>query len=104
MKYEQIEDHRSRVMKYTQFMSELNFKPEWMPMKLASIPLFEAANPDLAINVLQYNSSPLMTEVSKDIYKNPFVDIIYRSKKTITPIYLVLVENGKNFLLNYDLN
>ena len=62
-------------------------------MKLVNICQFEAMNPNLAINVLKYNKDPIKQN-SENIFKNPFVDLVYRSTSTGSQIYLLFIEEG----------
>ena len=98
LKYDSIERNRQRASKYINFLPELKYKAELMPMQLINISNFEALNPGLAINVFQYNDNIIENgDQDEDIYKNPNVDIIRRSNKEGKQIYLILLEKDENF-------
>ena len=89
---------RQRVNKiiYQYYLSELKYSLENMPMKIKDIPKFERNNPQCAINVFVYNNEPDI--VDADIVKNPYIDVIYRSKNLEgVPINLLLLEKGNNY-------
>ena len=101
--YDDITAHRCRGSMYNEYMQELKFKQKWMPMRLYKIRQFEQMNPGYSINVFKYNEDPLELRMMSDeyddndnIYKNPYVDIIYRSKSVGREIFLLLLENGNN--------
>ena len=52
----------------------------------------------LAINVLSYNENPVNI-TDGEVFKNPFVDIIYRSKREGQEIHLLLLENGNLYYI-----
>ena len=77
-KYAEITDHHHcRVNKYKEYLPTLNYKEEWFPMKLKDIPKFEKVNPTFGVNVLIVRDKIDTNEIH---YKNPNVDIVYRSK------------------------
>jgi len=93
-----IPSNKDRATKYTPYLHELKYKLEWFPMKLVDIHRFEQVNPNLAINIFQYNENALDSrQFDEEIYKNPYVDIIYRSKSKGRQIYLVLLEDKSDF-------
>ena len=102
LKYEVIQSNfRYRSAKYQDYLHELNYKVEDMPMRICNISKFEKANPTLRINVLKYNEvGNDESDVDVDVYKNPQFDIIYRSANTTTachPVNLLVLERGTRF-------
>ena len=89
--------HASRPKQYRQYFAELQYDENWMPMKLKTIPAFERRNPALSINVFRYNEV-IDIPVDEEVYKNPHVDIIYRSRNPNgRPIYLLLLEQKEKY-------
>ena len=99
MKYDEIPNHRERVSNYTESLAEFSYKEEWFPMKMVDISKFERANPGYAITVFSYNLQPILPSPKAEIYKNPHVDIAYRSKASGRDIYLLLLQSGLLILL-----
>ena len=65
-----------------------------MPMKLVNIPKFEKMNPGLSITVLGYNNMPQVGE-DGEIFKNPYIEVLQRSKvEDAINIHVLLLENG----------
>ena len=97
--YDDIPFHRERPSNYTQWMNELVYNPEDMPMKIKDIPKFESLNPEYNINILLYNYG-YIPQRDEDIFKNPYVNIHYRSQNTGSKnIYLCLIEKGNILML-----
>jgi len=49
--------HRNRAQLYNQYLHELNYNEEDLPMKLSGIRKFERENPGLSINVLSWDTN-----------------------------------------------
>ena len=95
MKYDDVNGHRYRMSHYKEHLSEFKYNTDWFPMKMVDIPKFEKANPGYAITVFSYNENPILPSPKAEIYKNPHVDIAYRSKASGRDIYLLLLQSGK---------
>ena len=69
-----------------------------MPIKLSDIPKFEKQI-NLSIKVFKYNANLNKEDLENEIlYKNPYVDIIFRSKNPKGyPVNLLVLENDKNY-------
>ena len=93
-KYNEIFGHNDRVAKYTPYLNTLEFKNEWFPMKLIDIPKFEKLNPTFGVNVFVFKSDYNNGEIQ---YKNPNVDLVYKSRNEGPQIYLVLIEENNNY-------
>jgi len=101
-KYSSIIQHRERVSNYIPFLSTINFSSDEMPMKIKSIPNFERRNPQISINVLKYNNDVDNDENEDydnvEIVKNPYIDLIYRSRnENGEQIHLLLLEKGNKY-------
>ena len=101
-KYNEIDTNHQRVTKYQCFMHLINYDEGDMPMRICNISKFERQNPQLRVNVLKYNSNVDFSNVNgdDDVYKNPFVDLLYKSKNTednAFPVNLLLLEDGERF-------
>ena len=94
-KYADVTSNRYRTSHYTEFLTEFKTEADWFPMKMVDIPKFERANPGYAVTVFQYNLQPNLPSPKAEIYKNPHVDIAYRSKASGRDIYLLLLQSGK---------
>jgi hypothetical protein len=72
-------------------------------MKISDVPKFESSNPELAINILIWNlEASFLAGEDALIFKNPQVDLLYRSKnKGGKPIYLLLIENSNILFDNF---
>ena len=102
LKYDAIPNGcRSRAASYEQYMNELQYDAEEMPMQIINIPRFERRNPQVAVNVIKYTPPSLLARMRVDeeaeIFKHPCFDLIYRSKSQATEdvkvVHLLLVEN-----------
>ena len=109
-KYDQVCcGNRHRVANYVHYLDELKFDEFSMPMRIAGIPSFERMNPQYRINVLRYtNIEDNVTNdddddddvEEKEIFKNPYIDLIYRTRNTDTSaqvINLLLLEGERTF-------
>ena len=74
-----------------------------VPMKLRDIPKFEKMNLSFGVNVLEFREKkPKDGEVC---FKNPNVDLIYRSvNPTNNQIYLILINDGMFLLIIKTIN
>jgi hypothetical protein len=93
LQYNNILNNRHRTNHYIEIIKTFKYKN--MPMQLKDIPDFEKYN-HLSINIFQYNDN---TDFSyADIIKNPYVDIIYRTKyPQYKIINLLLLQKGNNY-------
>ena len=110
-KYDMIRDgNRHRVSNYTEFLNELVYNEDSMPMRIAAIPKFERQNPQYRINVMRYTAvgedsddnedKEAEEEDEKEVYSNPHVALIYRSRNNdmnAQVINLLLLESEKTF-------
>ena len=110
-KYDMIRDgNRHRVSNYTEFLDELVYDEDSMPMRIAAIPKFERQNPQYRINVMRYTAAAVdddnddkeeeEEEEEKEVYSNPNVALIYRSRNlnmNAQVINLLLLENEQHF-------
>ena len=53
VKYDEIDDHHSRISNYVGYLDELKYDEASMPMRVSNIPKFERHNPQYRINVMQ---------------------------------------------------
>ena len=115
VKYDQVDSNRERVSNYAEFLEELVYDEDIMPMKLANVSKFERQNPHYRINVMRYRNDVSDDEDEEEgsdridvdgdddddvIYKNPHVDLVYRSRNTdmsATVVNLLLLENETGF-------
>ena len=93
-KYSEINKHRYRVSNYAPYLSELTYSLDDMPMRICNISQFERNNPHLSINVFLFHDEDDI-DLDEDIIKNPFVDILYRSKNSNgTVVNLMIIEKN----------
>ena len=96
-KYNDIPHHRDRVVNYIPFLSELVYNESDMPMKLSNIPIFETLN-KVSINVFAWDDSVRLIDNDPEVFKHPFVNIIYKSKNTSTEhINLMLLQEKDHY-------
>ena len=76
--YNDITRHNYRPSQYKTYLNELKYDIGQMPMKLKDIGKFETEN-NLSITIFKYNNDATIEE-DEIIYKNPHVDIVYRTK------------------------
>ena len=117
IKYDEVDSNRERVSNYVKYLDELVYDEAIMPMKLANVSKFERQNPRYRINVMRYRNDVSDDDDDVDgsdhnnvddanvdddvIYKNPHVDLVYRSRNndttSTTVVNLLLLENETGF-------
>lgn len=97
-KYDEIKKNRNRTIHYQKYFKLLDYDENWFPMQIKDIPKFEKRNPKYGINVLIYKDNDNLK--AEEHFKNPNVDIIYRScNSTVNQIYMILLTEGIHFLI-----
>ena len=97
-KYDTITDHRYRVAHYLPHLTELVYDEAEMPMKISKIPAFERKN-KVAINLFSWDESVGVPNKDTDIFKHPFVNLIYKSKQQqgVERINLLLLSDNDKY-------
>ena len=112
VKYDHVKDHRDRVSNYVEYLNELVYDEESMPMKIANVPKFERQNPQYRINIIRYRDIDDDDDDDEEddddddddddceVFKNPHMNLVYRSRNndsSTTMVNLLLLENERRF-------
>ena len=106
--YDDISNNRHRVENYSQYLNELKYDENDMPMRVKNIKKFETAN-NLNINILIYYAEPdIYIDFKSHSIKNPYFDILYRGSDNpnAREVNLLMIGTDTNYhyvgIINLD--